>query len=239
MSHKSRWGKALNGAGSDAADPDPALLPGPITSVREMRRRVGRYVVEVAGVGISPVSVEMIAEFQLTVACTLDGPTLDNVLAASRSVACYDRALETLARRSRSTRDLERWLADRGFSSAEIGPALGRLTTLGVLDDLAFARGFAQTRMVGRGFGWRRVAAELGRHGVASGIVATVLSELSERRGGGEEEALLAAAERRAKALQKLAPDVARRRLVGWLVRRGFAPGEAGAAVRRLFPGRQ
>ena len=200
-----------------------------------MRKRAGRYAVEIAGVVLAPVSVEMIAESQLVVGREVDQSTLDRLIVAARQVACFDRALEALARRSRSARDLERWLRDRDFSTAEIAPALDRLAELGMLDDLAFARGFAHSRAVGRGFGLRRVAAELGRHGVANAVVATVLTELRERHAGGEQAALEAAAQKRARALGKLEPEVARRRLMAWLVRRGFALGDAAGAARRAL----
>lgn len=220
--------------------PTPASppAPGPVTALRENPRRAGRYVVEVAGDPIGPVSAEVIAELGLRIGRVLDEPMLTRLIAAARAVECYDKALDALARRSRPRVDLGRWLRLRDFSAAEIEPALDKLTDLGLLDDHAFARGFAQSRIVGRGFGRRRVAAELARRGVDRAVVDEVLAELSAQLDQSEPEAMMKAAEKRARSLGKLEPAVAQRRLYGWLVRRGYDSREALDMARRLFPGR-
>lgn len=216
--------------------PTEAPAPGPITALREHRRRAGRYVLEVGGVAVGPVSVESIAELGLREGRVLGEAELARAVEASRRVECFDRALDALARRSRSRRDLERWLLQRQQAAADVAAALDRLESLGLLDDLAFARGFAQSRAVGRGFGARRIAAELARKGVARGIIDAALADLREEGGADEGASLDAAAAKRARSLAKLAPEVARRRLVGWLVRRGFGVGEASRVARAHFP---
>lgn len=213
-------------------------MPGPVTALREHARRAGRYLLEVGGVEVGPVSVEAIAELGLRVGAPLDAGALDRALEATRRVACFDHALDALARRARSRRELERWLGQRGHGPEVIAAALERLTALGLLDDRAFATGFAQSRAKGRGFGARRIAAELARRGVARGVVDEALGALREE--GGEESeaaALEAAATKRVRSLGGLEPEVARRRLVGWLVRRGFAAGAAARVARRLIGG--
>jgi regulatory protein len=210
--------------------------PGPITALRESPRRKGRYVLEVGGGVIAPVSVEMVAEYGLRVGLELDEAALARVMQDAGRVACFDRALDALGRRSRSRAGLERWLKQRDYAADAITPSLDRLEALGLLDDAQFARGFARSRLVGRGFGPRRVAAELSRHGVARAVADAVLAELgaelAAERGDERVDGVEAAALRRAKSLQRLEPAVAERRLLGWLVRRGFGVGEARAAAR-------
>lgn len=216
----------------------PAPQPGPITALREHPRRSGRYLLEIGGVPAGPVSVESIAELGLRPGVTLDAAGLERALAATRRVACFDHAVDALARRARSRRELERWLGQRGHAPDAVEAATERLAALGLLDDRAFATGFAQTRAKGRGFGARRIAAELARRGVARGVVDEALAALRESEGEGTEtEALEAAAAKRARSLAGLEPEVARRRLVGWLVRRGFAAGAAARVARRLIAG--
>ena len=124
--------------------------------------------------------------------------------------------------------------------------ALDRLTALGLLDDLAFARAFARSRASGKGFGPRRVVAELGRKGVARPVIDQVMRELESAADEESEGALSAperevatvraAAEKRLRSLSRLEPEVARRRLTGWLVRRGFGVGVASRVARELLP---
>ncbi|MHB1298995.1 MAG: hypothetical protein ACYC0B_10755, partial [Gemmatimonadaceae bacterium] len=83
-----------------------------------------------------------------------------------------------------------------------------------------------------------RVAAELARKGVPRPIVDQVLGDLAEELETSEPEAMEAAAEKRAKSLAGLEPEVGRRRLFGWLVRRGCDARLASELARRLVPGR-
>ncbi len=214
--------------------------PSPrITALREHPRRAGRYVLELDGKALGALSVERIADHALVVGGMVDAALRARLERAVREVACYDKALDTLARRARSAADLARWLREKEFTPEEIAPAVDRLTALGLLDDLAYARGFARTRLgAGRGYGPRRVAMELARKGVARGVVDAVLRELAEEAGDGDERsAALAVAQRRARGMGGITPEARQRRLYGFLVRRGFAMGIAAEVARRLARG--
>lgn len=207
-----------------------------ITALREHPRRAGRYVIELDGAALGALSVERIAEYSLAVGREVDAALHTRLERAVREIACYDKALDSLARRARSAADLARWLKEKEFTKEEIDPAIDRLTTLGLLDDLAYARGFARTRLgAGRGFGPRRVAMELGRKGVAREIIDGVLRELADEEGGGDERAAAeAVAVRRVRGMAKLTPEARQRRLYGFLVRRGFGMGISAEIARRL-----
>lgn len=210
-----------------------------ITALKAHPRRPGRYVVEVDTQRIGVVSVALIAELGLRVGLELSAEARVRIEEGARRVACFDRATDALARRARSRADLGRWLREREFTAPDIEAALDRLVALGLLDDHAFARGFARTRLsAGRGFGPRRVAAELSRRGVSRRVVDAVLAELAEEAGAPDDRtAARAVAERRVQSLRGLAPEVARRRLVAFLVRRGFGQGTAFEVARLTLGG--
>lgn len=206
-----------------------------VSAIREHPRRAGRYVIEIDGEALGAVSVELIAELKLKPGAAIDGDMQARLAEGVRAVACYDKALDALARRARSRTELGRWLKQKEFAAAEIEPALEKLESLGLLDDLEFARGFARSRLgAARGFGPRRVVAELGRRGVSRQIADAVIAELTE----GEEAAGLASledvAERKLKAMPGLEREVQKRRLYGFLARRGFRDAEIRDVVRRL-----
>jgi SOS response regulatory protein OraA/RecX len=211
--------------------------PGPITALREVARRAGRYAIQLGDATIAPLSVETIADLKLKVGVVLDAPTLARVLDARAATACYDHAIDALARRARATGELERWLAQREHPRAAIAVAVDKLTTLGLLDDARFARGFVGTRGGGR-LGPRRIERELRQKGVPSAVVTEVMREFREATADSGAGALEAAAERRLRSLRSLEPPVARRRLLAWLLRRGFDAGPSSDVVRRLVPGR-
>lgn len=237
MTLQRAWRRGRRGS-LEAAESDSSPGPGVVTAIREDPRRPGRYKIDVGAATLGPITAEVIGSQGIRVGRMLDESALRAIAAAARRLACYDRATGALARRARSGEELRRWLRDREFDSADIDEVLLRLTTLGLLDDLAFARGFAHGRAVGRGYGLRRVEAELARRGVASGTLATVVAELREGVGGNETAAIERAARRRMRSVGTLEPAVARRRLLGWLVRRGFPLGECLKVVQGLLPGR-
>lgn len=231
-----RWAKRGRRVVAESREAEATLAPGAVMAIREHPRRPGRYLLEVGDTTLGPVSAEVIGSHGIRLGVALDESALMAIAAAARRIACYDRASGALGRRARSTEELRRWLRERECEAADIDDALERLTSLGLLDDLAFARGFAHSRTVGRGYGSRRVAAELARRGVAAGIIATMIGELREEGGGDETAAIEQAARRRLRSVGGLEPEVARRRLLGWLVRRGFSVGESLKVVRGLVP---
>lgn len=143
----------------------------------------------------------------------------------------HERALGLLAVRMRSRRELERRLVQAGFEPDDVDAELLRLERVGLIDDEAFARAVAESRVGRRGESRRAVEGRLAVAGVDRAMAAQVLDEV-----GGDEQARadeLAAA--RAAKLAGLAPDVAFRRLYGFLGRKGYPPEVASTATRRAL----
>jgi regulatory protein len=140
----------------------------------------------------------------------------------------HERALGLLAVRPRSRRELERRLLGAGFEAAEVTATLDRLEGVGLVDDEAFARQLAEHAFGTRKAGRRAVAGALAAKGVATSVAGAVLDELGgDDRGRADE---LAAD--RARRLAGLPPEVAFRRLSGFLMRRGHPPDVAIEAAR-------
>src|SRR5690606_12135201 len=127
---------------------------------------------------------------------------------------CHQKALDALARSPRSRAELGRWLLQREYPRDEVEATLVRLTASGLLNDEEYARAYARSRSSGRGYGTRRIAAELARRGIARSVVDRVLAELGEEIGETGDAALRKAAQRKADSLARLEPEVAKRRLV-------------------------
>ena len=114
-----------------------------------------------------------------------------------------------------------------------IAVALDRLEANGVLcdDDVAKAEAAARLR---RGEAPARVRQMLRRKGVDARSVDAAIVEAVELDGFDEIAACRAQAEKRWRSLSALEPTVARRRLVGFLQRRGFSGGVVHTIVREL-----
>jgi regulatory protein len=136
----------------------------------------------------------------------------------------FDCSLRVLALRDHSEAELRRKLKEKGYQEPGIEESVARLKELGYLDDARFARLFASSAIRnGRGYG-ARLKLELARRGVAREIVSEVLAELSEEFG--EAEIL---GELLARRFADFDPDTAtekqRRKVVGYLQRKGFSLG--------------
>jgi regulatory protein len=96
---------------------------------------------------------------------------------------------------------------------------LDRYDDVGMIDDEAFARAWVTSRHHGRGLARRALAGELRRKGVDAEAVGEALEELDSQT---EEETARALVARRLRIERASAPDVAFRRLVGMLARKGY-----------------
>jgi regulatory protein len=80
----------------------------------------------------------------------------------------------------------------------------------------------------------RRIAAELAKRGVERELVDAAISEVMADESIDERAMVETAAKKKFKTLAKLEPDVQRRRLYGFLARKGFAPDLVRDTVAKL-----
>lgn len=134
----------------------------------------------------------------------------------------FDCCLRVLTLRDHSEGELRRKLSGKGYEEQEIEESIRRVKDLGYLDDLRFARSFASSALRnGKGFG-PRLKLELSRRGVAGSVVNQVLGELAEEYS--ERELLAQLIERRYPGFDAAtASDKEKRRVVGYLQRKGFS----------------
>lgn len=143
-------------------------------------------------------------------------------------------AWRLLARRARSISELKDKLTERRFSSAVIRLTIEHLTSLGYLDDEAFARGRARYLMENRPMGRRRLTWELTQKGVEKALAEAAVEEAWEGRS--ERSVALSLAKRRLETYRGVPKVKAKRRLQGYLERRGFGLDVIIPLLRELFP---
>ena len=129
-------------------------------------------------------------------------------------------AYRYLTMRPRSRTELENKLAGREFPSDIIHSVIDHLLRLGYLNDEQFARQWAAGRVRSRGFGRRRIEQELRARGISRDIIRGTLEGLFE--GSSELEVARKEAEKKLRTLARFEPEVRRRRLAGFLERKGF-----------------
>jgi regulatory protein len=134
----------------------------------------------------------------------------------------FDCSLRVLALREHSEAELRRKLKEKGYDEEGIEESVARLKELGYLDDARFAKSFAESSIRnGRGYGVR-LKLELARRGVAEATIRETLAELFQEYG--EQEVLSRLIGRRFSGFDPaLASDKEKRRVVGYLQRKGFS----------------
>ena len=147
-----------------------------------------------------------------------------------------DNALELLGFRARSESELESRLRQAGHEPAAAASALQRCRELGYLDDRAFALAHVRDRLRLRPKGRRALRSELFAKGIDADLAEAAIAEAFVESGLDETDLARRLAARRTKALVGLEPDAARRRLSGYLTRRGFPPPVVRDVVADAFP---
>jgi regulatory protein len=145
--------------------------------------------------------------------------------------SCHERALGLLAVRPRSRRELERRLLAARFEADEVQDVLTRLERVGLVDDEAFARQFAEHRFGSRKEGTRAVMQGLRAAGIAPGLAETVAQDAP----GDDEERAADLARSRVSRLSGVPSEKAFARLSSLLMRRGYGPEIARSAARKAL----
>jgi regulatory protein len=145
--------------------------------------------------------------------------------------SCHERALGLLAVRPRSRRELERRLLAARFEPQEVRDVLTRLGRVGLVDDEAFARQYAEQHFGARKEGSRGVEQGLRSAGIAPALAASVAEEAPDD----DEERAAELAGSRASRLRGVAPQKAFARLSSLLMRRGYSPEIARSAARKAL----
>ena len=154
-------------------------------------------------------------------------------------------ALRMLGRRSHARKELRKKLEDRGHHLAAIDEALDALAHVGLQSDREFAETFARSKWRQVKWGPDKIKTELHHRGISMDIAEEGIeaafggaSSLNMKRFMDEEleehatvphllssaeASLLDAAQQRWATMEHLAMHARRRRLVGWLQRRGHS----------------
>lgn len=147
--------------------------------------------------------------------------------------AAQAAALRAVNRRAHARLDLRRRLLQKQHPAPAVDAALDRLQTAGLIDDTRFAFDYAAAK-ARRGRGPARLIRDLQAQGVERRIAEDAVRRSLEAEGADPGETVRALAEKRAKQLAGLPPIVRKRRLVAFLVRRGFGGAEVRQAVEAL-----
>ncbi|MDX2161197.1 MAG: RecX family transcriptional regulator [bacterium] len=152
---------------------------------------------------------------------------------ALRGDAAVQRAVDSAARllttRPRSEHEIRQKLTEKETPPVVIDAAVVRLTQLGYIDDLAFARFWVQERSLHKPLSPQALRYELRQKGIADAIIQELLEAVDP------DESAVRAAHSRAARLRGSTRREFRENLSGFLLRRGFQYSVIKAALRQVI----
>ncbi len=211
---------------------------GQITKLTRQKGRRGRVNVFIDDDFAFGLSEEEVSRAGLHAGMTLEQPDIDALRARDEAISYLNDALRYLSFRPRSLLEVERYMRGRGADEPTTAATLEKLRRAGFVDDAAFTRFWIENRDAFSPRGTRALQAELRAKGVDRAQVDAVLAETDGDDGARAYQAGL----KRMRLLSRADKDEFRRRMYGFLQRRGFSYETARAAAERLWsesPGAQ
>ncbi len=204
-----------------------------LTGLAPDPRQPGYRLVEVDRGRFASLPLEAVEPLGLQVGAELGPAALDRLRELADVEAAERAALRALARRAHARLDLRRRLVKRQHPPAAVEAALDRLALHGLLDDRRFAEQYAALRAT-RGKGPARLLRDLQAQGVERRTAEHAVRRALEEEGIDPGVEARAVAAKRARQLAGLPVAVRKRRLLAFLVRRGYGGPQLRALVEEL-----
>jgi regulatory protein len=198
-----------------------------IVSVERDKRSARRFIVRLEDGSSFSVHEDTLVGHRLLKGGRMEAQQIEEVLRDDVWRSAYRAALKFLGRRPRTRKEVLEKLTGLGFALDVTHSVVAALIEQGYVDDSEFARRWVEERVVSRKKGRLYVQCELERKGVAREQIARAFDQLEE---GAEAEGAFDLLCRRW-PLTSGDPAVKKRRLVQYLLRRGYAP----SVIRQAF----
>ncbi|RIK39926.1 MAG: RecX family transcriptional regulator [Chloroflexi bacterium] len=207
------------------------LRPGTITRIKPLGRDPEKVILEVDGQFALTLPAITVLERGLHAGVELDAAAISELATIAEAEQATSAALHFVAYRPRSEREVRDRLRRRGFTAEAVDTALSRMRGWGYIDDSAFAEFWVENRVEHAPRGRRKLEAELRTKGVEREVVNQAIEHVALR----ELDDALALARKRLPSLHGLDEATQRRRLSGYLARRGYDWPVVRATLEQLY----
>ena len=194
-----------------------------ITAIEPQKNKPHRYSIFVDGEFALGVDEEVVANLGLRPQQALTADKLEQVVAEEQAKQAWRTAVRLLEYRPRSRWELTRRLQQKGFESPTISRTLDRLADTGLVDDERFAQEMVQSLVRSQNLGKQAIFDRLRRAGVGRDVAQAAMDQ--ELADYDEVRQAQQVVDKYLPRLTDLEPVKQRRRLQGYLRRRGFPYG--------------
>jgi regulatory protein len=208
-----------------------------ITKILKVRRERNKYEVFIDDKPGLRVSETTLAKSGLYTGKALDEKVIEQIVQADCRERAYQVAVNFISYRPRSSKEIVDKLARKGFTRELALEVVDQLKELSLLNDLQFARMFVRDKLRGKPMGKAMLRRKLLEKGIAFQLSERVLKEYVTEEN--EQEAAKALAVRKMKMsrsrLSTLDPLARQKRLIDYLLSRGFSQDVATKTVRSII----
>jgi regulatory protein len=208
-----------------------------ITKILRRKTRGRTYQIYIDGARAFELSDDVLAEFGLRVGDEITEKAVEQIVTAEARSRAQRIAINYLSYRPRSSKEVVQHLVRKGFSEELAHRAVDYLRKLQLLDDTKFAHIFVRDRLSRKPVGRALLRRTLQEKGIPPNVVEQVLRDhISEEDQEKAAEQIASRRLRLAKAsFDRLAPERRRKRLLEYLLRRGFSNEIAHRTVRTIL----
>ena len=208
-----------------------------ITKILKVRRERNKYEVFIDDKPGLRVSETTLAKSGLYTGKALDEKVIEQIVRTDSRERAYQIAVNFISYRPRSSKEIIDKLARKGFTRELALEVVDQLKELSLLNDLQFARMFVRDKLRGKPMGKAMLRRKLLEKGIAFQLSERVLKEYVTEEN--EQEAARTLAVRKMKMsrsrLSALEPLARQKRLVDYLLSRGFSQDVATKTVRSII----
>ncbi len=230
---QSRSSYKKNSSEKETGKPARVLADGTITRIAQQKRDPDRVSVFIDDEFAFGLSMDLAIQEGLKSGLFLSVEEQQALLEKQEEGRARVIALNYVSYQARTVEEVRRKLREKGYENDIIDDAIEYLNEFGYLDDEAYARAYVRSKFSGSGYGPRRLSTDLTKRGVDRSVVDNVLSDAFED--DELKEAALQKGRKRWAALDRETdPRKRRKKVMDFLVRRGFDYALASEVVERL-----
>jgi regulatory protein len=203
-----------------------------ITKIESQKKNPRRRSVFIDGKFAFGVDEEVISRLGLKKAESLTEQKIKQILRQKNENEAKDIALRFLSFRRRTEKEVQDKLQKKGFDDKTIKKTIEKLKEYDLINDLEFAIAWVKERLAYKPRGKKLLRQELWKKGIKKEIIDQVIQELCQD----EDKSALELLEKMKNRYKNLEPQVAKRRMYGYLLRRGFSYETAKNALKLSNP---
>ncbi len=185
-----------------------------ITDIKKQVKVASRYSIFIDGKFAFGLSETGLLDSGINIGQEVNSSQLDSLKKLSATDKLYSLVLNLIARRPRSQREINDYLARKTDDKAEITKLLNKLSNLKLIDDFDFAKRWVDNRRLLKSSSRRKLALELRQKGIDSNIIKKVLDDDQT-----DESALIKQIIAKKRSQTRYQDD---QKLIAYLARQGF-----------------